>query len=109
MVYDALNRLTNKNYPGDSRMTNVVYTYNSTSGGNYGKGKRTGIKKTLRRPKPAKDRVSFTPPLLVTAELWQRANQNLRERGRAGASRVELSWRSSAAVCIVLDAVSPWP
>jgi DNA invertase Pin-like site-specific DNA recombinase len=41
-----------------------------------------GIKRTLRRPKPAKDRVSFTTPLLVTSELWQRANQNLRERGR---------------------------
>ena len=43
MVYDALNRLTNKNYPGGSGMTNVVYGYDSTSGGNYGKGKRTSM------------------------------------------------------------------
>jgi hypothetical protein len=34
------------------------------------------------RPKAVKDRVSFTVPLLVTVELWQRANQNLLERGR---------------------------
>jgi RHS repeat-associated protein len=43
MVYDTMNRLTNKNYPQGSGMTNVVYTYDSTSGGNYGKGLRTGM------------------------------------------------------------------
>ena len=43
MVYDAMNRLTNKNYPTGSGMTNVVYTYDSTAGGNYGKGLRTGM------------------------------------------------------------------
>ncbi len=43
MVYDALNRLTNKNYPGGSGMTNVVYSYDSTSGGNYGKGQLTAM------------------------------------------------------------------
>ena len=43
MVYDAMNRLTNKNYPSGSGMTNIVYTYDSTAGGNYGKGQRTGM------------------------------------------------------------------
>ena len=43
MVYDALNRLTNKNYPGGSGMTNVVYSHDSTTGGNYGKGQRTSM------------------------------------------------------------------
>ena len=41
-----------------------------------------GIKRTLRRPKPDKERVGFKVPTLITEELWQRANQNLRERGR---------------------------
>jgi len=43
MVYDAMNRLTNKNYPAGSGMTNIVYSYDSTAGGNYGKGLRTGM------------------------------------------------------------------
>ena len=43
MVYDNMNRLTNKNYPAGSGMTNIVYGYDSTSGGNYGKGKRTSM------------------------------------------------------------------
>jgi len=43
MVYDAINRLTNKNYPTGSGMTNIVYTYDSTTGGNNGKGQRTGM------------------------------------------------------------------
>ncbi len=43
MVYDAMNRLTNKNYPTGSGMTNVVYSYDSTAGGNYGLGLRTGM------------------------------------------------------------------
>ncbi len=47
MVYDALNRLTNKNYPSGSGMTNISYGYDSTSGGNYGKGKRTSLSDAL--------------------------------------------------------------
>jgi RHS repeat-associated protein len=43
MTYDALNRLTAKNYPAGSGMTNISYTYDNATGGNYGKGKRTGI------------------------------------------------------------------
>jgi RHS repeat-associated protein len=43
VVYDTLNRLTNKNYPQGSGMTDVVCTYDSISGGNYGKGLRTGM------------------------------------------------------------------
>ena len=37
-------RLTNKNYPSGSGMTNVSYGYDSISGGNYGKGKRTSMR-----------------------------------------------------------------
>jgi len=43
MVYDAMNRLTNKNYPAGSGMTNIVYSYDSIANGNYGKGLRTGM------------------------------------------------------------------
>jgi YD repeat-containing protein len=43
MVYDALNRLTNKNYPTGSGMTNIVYSFDSTANGNYGLGLRTGM------------------------------------------------------------------
>jgi RHS repeat-associated protein len=43
MTYDALGRLTAKTYPQGSGMTNVSYSYDSTSGGNYGKGQRTGM------------------------------------------------------------------
>ncbi|MEW6141836.1 MAG: RHS repeat domain-containing protein, partial [Chloroflexota bacterium] len=42
MTYDALNRLTLKDYP-QGMGTDVTYTYDSTSGNNYGKGKRTGM------------------------------------------------------------------
>ncbi|MFZ7133303.1 MAG: RHS repeat domain-containing protein, partial [Eubacteriales bacterium] len=42
-VYDALNRLTNKNYELGSGMTDIVYSYDDISGGNYGVGKRTGM------------------------------------------------------------------
>jgi RHS repeat-associated protein len=41
--YDELNRLTGKTYPQGSGMTDVTYTFDSTSGGNYGKGRRTGM------------------------------------------------------------------
>ena len=40
--YDALNRLIKKSYPG-SGMGNVTYTYDSTTGGNNGEGRRTGM------------------------------------------------------------------
>jgi RHS repeat-associated protein len=43
MSYDSLNRLTGKTYPAGLGMTNVTYGYDNTSGGNYGKGKRTGM------------------------------------------------------------------
>jgi RHS repeat-associated protein len=42
-TYDELNHLTGKSYPQGSGMTDVTYTYDSTSGGNYGKGQRTGM------------------------------------------------------------------
>ncbi len=41
-----------------------------------------GIKRTLLRPKPDDERVPFTVPSLTTHELWEKANQTLRERGR---------------------------
>ncbi len=41
-VYDALNRLIGKYYD-DQQMTDVIYTYDSTSGVNYGLGRRTGM------------------------------------------------------------------
>jgi RHS repeat-associated protein len=41
--YDALNRLTGRTYPAGSGMTNVTYTYDTTTGGNIGKGRRTGM------------------------------------------------------------------
>jgi RHS repeat-associated protein len=47
MTYDALNRLTLKDYPQGSGTTDVTYTYDSTSGGNYGKGQRTGMTDAL--------------------------------------------------------------
>jgi YD repeat-containing protein len=43
LTYDELNRLTGKLYPQGSGMTDVTYTYDSTSGGNYGKGQHTGM------------------------------------------------------------------
>jgi len=43
MTYDNLSRPTAKLYPVDSGMTNVSYTYDDTSGGNYGKGRLTGM------------------------------------------------------------------
>jgi hypothetical protein len=58
-----------------------------------------GIKRTLRRPKPTKDRVSFSTPLLVTPELWQKANQNLRERGRGKQGKVILALLRSRVYC----------
>ena len=41
-----------------------------------------GIKRTLIRPKPEGDKVTFDVPALITDEQWVRANRNLRERGR---------------------------
>ena len=43
MTYDELNRLTAKTYPEGSGMTDVAYTYDSTTDGNFGKGLRTGM------------------------------------------------------------------
>lgn len=43
LAYDALDRPTGKTYPAGSGMTNVTYSYDSTSGGNYGTGRRTGM------------------------------------------------------------------
>jgi hypothetical protein len=41
-----------------------------------------GVKRTLIRPKPEKDRVGYTVPALTSEELWSLANQNIKERGR---------------------------
>lgn len=41
-----------------------------------------GIKRTLTRPKPDSEKVTFDVPPLTTEVLWQRANNNLKERGR---------------------------
>ena len=41
-----------------------------------------GIKRTLVRPKPENEKVSFDVPPLITEEMWAKANRNLRERGR---------------------------
>ena len=40
------------------------------------------IKRTLRRPKPDGEAVEFNVPELVSEELWRKANQATRERGR---------------------------
>jgi RHS repeat-associated protein len=42
-TYDQLNRLTGKTYSGSCSGTAVNYTYDSTSGGNEGKGRRTSM------------------------------------------------------------------
>jgi RHS repeat-associated protein len=47
LAYDALNRLTGKTYPAGLGMTNVSYAYDSVAGGNYGKGRRTGMSDAL--------------------------------------------------------------
>lgn len=41
-----------------------------------------GIKRTLVRPKPEGERVTFEVPPLTTEKRWQTANDSLRERGR---------------------------
>lgn len=41
-----------------------------------------GIKRTLVRPKPDSEKVTFDVPAIITEEQWVRANKNLRERGR---------------------------
>jgi len=41
-----------------------------------------GIKRTLLRPKPDSEKVTFEVPTLITEEQWLRANNNLRQRGR---------------------------
>ena len=41
-----------------------------------------GVKKTLVRPKPQDERVSYNVPALTTENLWQLANQSIKERGR---------------------------
>jgi hypothetical protein len=40
------------------------------------------IKKTLTREKPESERVPFEVPAITTHQLWERANNALRERGR---------------------------
>ena len=40
------------------------------------------IKKTLTREKPESERVLFKVPAITTHQLWERANNALRERGR---------------------------
>jgi hypothetical protein len=39
-----------------------------------------GIKRTLVRPKPDSEKVTFEVPAVITEEQWLRANNNLRER-----------------------------
>jgi hypothetical protein len=41
-----------------------------------------GVKRTLTRPKPEKDRVGYSVPALTSEELWSLANKNIKERGR---------------------------
>ena len=41
-----------------------------------------GIKRTLLSPKPKEERVTYTVPQLTTTELWEKANQNITQRGR---------------------------
>ncbi len=41
-----------------------------------------GVKRTLLRPKPEGEKVYFDTPPLTSEELWKRANENLKERGR---------------------------
>ena len=41
-----------------------------------------GVKRTLQRPKPEKERVPYNIPPLTTEELWVLANRNITERGR---------------------------
>jgi len=41
-----------------------------------------GVKRTLLRPKPEIEKVVFNTPPLTSEELWKRANENLKERGR---------------------------
>jgi len=41
-----------------------------------------GIKRTLIRPKPENEKVTFEVPSLITEEMWVKADRNLRERGR---------------------------
>jgi hypothetical protein len=48
-----------------------------------------GIKRTLSRPKPENEKVIFDVPALVTEEQWQRANDNLRKRGRGRGKQAE--------------------
>jgi len=40
------------------------------------------IKRTIRRTKPEDDWAHFDVPALVSEELWRRASQNIRERGK---------------------------
>ncbi|MFC1908528.1 zinc ribbon domain-containing protein, partial [Chloroflexota bacterium] len=40
------------------------------------------VRRTIRRPKPEDDWAHFEVPALVSEELWHRANQNIRERGK---------------------------
>jgi hypothetical protein len=41
-----------------------------------------GVKRTILRPKPEGEKLTFNAPPLTTEDLWRRANENLRERGR---------------------------
>jgi len=41
-----------------------------------------GVKRTLVRPKPQDERVPYNVPALTTENLWQLANQSIKERGR---------------------------
>ncbi len=41
-----------------------------------------GVKRTLTRPKPDRDRVSYSVPTITSEELWSLANRNIKERGR---------------------------
>ncbi len=41
-----------------------------------------GVKRTILRPKAESEKMIFNVPSLTTEELWHRANDNLKERGR---------------------------
>jgi len=41
-----------------------------------------GVKRTLSRPKPEEEKVTFPVPALTSDERCRRANEKLRERGR---------------------------
>jgi hypothetical protein len=77
-----------------STITDIVYRRCYTGEAEYNANQRVpnpdkplgdltlGIKRTLSRPKPETEKITFQVPALTSKERWLRANNNLRERGR---------------------------